>query len=234
MVVPCRPTSWVVVRARFWTGLVRRSSSSTADGNHRRVVRQPAALVGSLVQQDRRPAEQAGRGVVAAGHHGEGKPQDPHDRDGVLTHGHQLADHVVFRFDAATFDEVGEVGQQVHDARRRVVCAALGGSGHDLLGPLVEVEAVLGGDAKVVGHHEAGERLEQLGHDVAATVLVDPFEAVDDEGSDVALDVGNLAGREARADQPPERRVVRRVEEDERGRLPHVHARAFFDGEASG
>ena len=85
-----------------------------------------------------------------------------------------------------------------------------------------------------MGHHEAGERLEQLGHDVAATVFVDPFEAVDDEGSDVALDVGDLAGREARADQPPERRVVRRVEEDERGRFPHVHPRALFDGEASG
>ena len=83
-----------------------------------------------------------------------------------------------------------------------------------------------------MGHHEAGQRLEQFGDDVAAPVFVEPIEAFGDEGPYVVLEVSHLPGGEARTDQSAELRVVGRVEEHQWGGLAHVHTDTGFDGQA--
>ena len=85
-----------------------------------------------------------------------------------------------------------------------------------------------------MGDHEAGEGLEQVGHDVAAPLGDEPFKAFDHEVPDVVLNVCHLSGGESRADEPPERRVVGRVEEHDRGGLTHVHPGSRLDGQPAG
>ena len=178
------------------------------------VVEQQGALVEMGREQLSRTAEHAGGGVVAAGHHGEGEAEDPQQRHGVATlaGGHELADGVVPRFAAAGLDERGEVVEQFGDGVGGREHVAAGVGGHDGVGPGVEPGAVGLGHAQVVGHDHAGQRLEQLGDDIAPARGPQPLEALDDEGAHGGLQPGYPPGREAAGHEAAELGVLGGIE----------------------
>ena len=113
-------------------------------------------------------------------------------------------------------DQVAEVHEQLRDhiaGRHRIT---LGVGGHDALGPPVESRSIGGRHSQVVGDHEAGERLEQLGHDVAATGRTETLDPFHREGPHRRLELLYVPRREPLAHQATERSVFRRIHHDHR------------------
>jgi hypothetical protein len=92
----------------------------------------------------------------------------------------------------------------------------------DGLGPAVEEHPVLGRHAEIMRHHEARQRLEQVGDDVRLALRPHRLDALGDEATDGRFDRGDLARREVLGDQAPERRMFGRVQEHHRHGLAHA------------
>ena len=71
---------------------------------------------------------------------------------------------------------MAEVAGQIGDGVKTVGGSALGGTGDNPLRPTVEADTVCGRHPEVVGDHEAGKGLEQIGDDVATSRLDDPVQ----------------------------------------------------------
>ena len=158
-------------------------------------------------------------GVVAAGDHGEREGQHPQQPRVVTGHagGDEVRDGVVARLASTPLDELGEVGHQLADRIGHLVVRRGGVRRDDRVGPCVEASPVLLRHAEVVGDDHARQRLEQVGHDVAAAGREQPIEPFHHERSHRRLDGLDLPRREPPRDEPPELGV--------NGRVGHHHRR---------
>jgi hypothetical protein len=105
---------------------------------------------------------------------------------------------------------------------------------HDRFGPAVESAPVRGGDAEVMGDHHAGERLEELRHDVALADLPEALDPLEDERPHLRLQRDDLSRREPSRHETAEGGVLRRIEHDHRRRIAEARLRhvAVREGQA--
>jgi hypothetical protein len=184
-----------------------------------RFLDQAGPLAGVGGEQLGGPTQEAGGRVVAARHHREGEPEHLEDAHLVGAGRHQPGDRVVAWFVAPPLGQPGEVVEQLAHGVARRQGVAPGGGGDDGLGPAVEPGTIGGRHAQVMGDDHARQRLEQLRHDVTLAVVAQQLDPLGDEGPHLGLDLGHPPGCEAAGHQSAERRVLRRVEHDERRRL---------------
>jgi hypothetical protein len=190
-----------------------------------RVVEQHGPLVGSLVQQFEGPAQQTGGRVVAAGDHGEHEPDDPLLVDRPLRS--EPRHQVLARLGPQPGDELARVGDELGQrlGRRHEVAGRV--RGDDGVGPGVEATPVGARDPEVVGHEEAGQRLEEDLDDVdlAAPGVTDAVQAGIDELDDPGLEGRHPARSHGLGHETPHRSVVGWVHHHDRGGtvLEQVH-----------
>jgi hypothetical protein len=200
--------------------------------DQRGIAGEPRTLVRVGVQELGRAAQQTGGRVVATGDHREGEPEDPHRRQSVpIGCLHQLGHHVVGGVRTPPLDQLGEVGEQLGDRVAGEERIAQCVRGHDPAGPGVEALPVDVGHTEIAADDEARKRLEQRRDDVAAAGLAQPVDPLGAELAYVGLEPGHLSWGEAADDEPPERAVVRRVEEHHRADLVQPGRRELAVGE---
>jgi len=178
-----------------------------------RLLAQQRALRGVAREQLGRHPEQAGRRIVAPGHHRERHAEQlrRRHRPAVEFRVHEGRDHVVGRVAAALLDQCSEIGEEFADGVLGTEDVAGRVGGDDGVTPRVEAVAIGLGHTERMGDDEARQRLEQFGDDIGLAHLAQPFDPLDDEGPDERSDRAHLPGRETRRGELAQGRVVGRV-----------------------
>ena len=190
-----------------------------------RLSREKAALVGVAGEVFGGTAEQSGRRVVTAGHHGkcETKNIDQRNRLTVEFRMDQGRNHVFSRILANDFDASGEVRHQFSDGFSGAREIAFRIAGDDGVGPAIECTSVSFRNAKRVAHHKARQRLEELSDNVALVHFAKACDALLHERSQQGLDRLDLLGRKTFDGKLAQGRVIGRVHHDDRW----IHAKLF-------
>ena len=166
--VPPSSVSSTAVRRNEVTGVVHRSTSSTALGSRARVGGEPVELVGVLGQRHERAGDRVAGGLVA----GHEELDEEHaelvvgERLAVLLVGGQHRHHVVAGLGPPSGRQAEQLHRHLGEQLHALVLGPVGGAGDGGLGPPEQPLLVALGQAEERGDELDGQRHGELGGDV--------------------------------------------------------------------